>query len=97
MKKAKKGLYIGGLIGLIFFAVFGFLPGAYTGGLLGLKLAEFLWGHPIEPTTGPRILVALFMIIQVIMSGLVFVLGCATIGWIIGYLLSKPQERSKSI
>lgn len=71
----------------------GFFPGVYIGGLIGLKLVEFLWGHPIEPTTGPRMLVALFMIIQVIVSGLVFVLGCATIGWIIGYLLSKPQEK----
>jgi len=40
--------------------VFGFLPGAYTGGLFGLKLAEFLWGHPIELTSGPRILAAPF-------------------------------------
>jgi len=62
------------LIGLIFFAVFGFFPGAYTGGLLGLKLVEFLWGHPIEPTTGPRILVALFDVLP--------------IGWIVGYVLS---------
>jgi hypothetical protein len=54
--------------------VFGFFPVVYIGGLIGLKLVEFLWGHPIEPTTGPRILVALFDVLP--------------IGWIIGYILS---------
>jgi hypothetical protein len=54
--------------------MFGFLPGAYIGGLVGLKLAEFLWDHIIEPMTGPRILVALFDVLP--------------IGWIIGYILS---------
>jgi len=96
MKATKKGMYIGGLIGLIFFAIFGFLPGAYTGGgMIGLKLSESLFGHFIEPTTGPRLIVAIFMIAQVIISGLIFVVGCATIGWIIGYFLSRPQEKSK--
>ncbi len=87
----KKGAMIGALFGLILFVIIGFLPSAYTGGLIGLKLIKFLLGAMVDFSTMSRILVALLMILSVIISGAIFIVGCAMIGWIITFLLAKRR------
>ncbi len=91
MKRYKKGALIGSFVGLVVFVILGFLPSAYTGGLVGLKLAELLFGAPIEPSTGPRLLVGILMIVSVIISGALFVIGGAIVGWLISNLLEKKK------
>jgi Mg/Co/Ni transporter MgtE len=95
-RRLKKSVLAGAFVGLILFVVAGFLPSAYTGGLFGLKLAELLFGTPLEPSAGPRVLVAFWMVLSVILSGAIFVVGCAIIGWILGFLIEKKRVREKS-
>ncbi|BAU23689.1 hypothetical protein THC_1321 [Caldimicrobium thiodismutans] len=95
--RLKKSVLAGAFVGLILFVIAGFLPSAYTGGLFGLKLSELLFGTPIEPSTGPRILVAFWMVLSVIISGAIFVVGCAIIGWILGFLLEKKKIKEKNL
>lgn len=95
--KAKKGLYLGAFVGLIVFTIIGFLPSAYTGGLFGLKLAELFFGNLVKFSIAPRFLVGFFMILGVIISGAIFIIGCAIIGWLISNILeqSKAKELKK--
>jgi len=96
-KKGKKGAFLGAFLGLVIFVIIGFLPSAYTGGLIGLKLAELIFGIPIAPSTGPRLLVGILMILNVILSGAIFIIGGAVTGWIIGTLLEKKKIKEKVI
>jgi len=96
-KRGKKGALLGAFVGLVIFVIMGFLPTAYTGGLIGLKLAELIFGPPIEPSTGPRLLVGILMVLNVIVSGAIFVIGGAAAGWIIGTLVEKRKVKEKVI
>ncbi len=91
-QKMKKGALIGAFVGLVIFVILGFLPSAYTGGFIGLKLTEMLFGTPLAPSTGPRILVGLLMILNVIISGAFFIIAGAIAGWLINTLLEKKKS-----
>ncbi|MFN3407061.1 MAG: hypothetical protein ACK40E_04955 [Caldimicrobium sp.] len=92
----KKGIIIGALVGLVLFIVIGFLPSAYTGGLIGLKLIYLIFGADIiHSGIGSRIVLAFLMIISVVLSGSIFIIGCGTIGWIVGILLKRKKLREK--
>jgi len=95
-KLEKKGLMGGAFIGLILFIIIGFLPSAYTGGIIGLKLAELLFGDIIREAVGPRILVAVLIIFSVILCGAIFIIGCAAVGWILGSFLERKKVKEKS-
>ncbi|MGB9761321.1 MAG: hypothetical protein ACP5KO_02195 [Caldimicrobium sp.] len=94
-RKIKKGAFIGAFVGLVIFVILGFLPSAYTGGLIGFKLAEMLFGSPLAPSTGPRILVGILMILNVIISGAFFIVAGAIAGWMISTLLEKKKIKEK--
>ena len=97
MTKLEKKVAIGGaIVGLILFIVIGFLPSAYTGGFIGVKLAHFLFGSLLEGGIVPRILVVLLMVLSVILSGAIFILGCTVIGWIIGFIIERKKLKEKS-
>lgn len=91
---AKKGLYIGTGVGLILFVLLGFFPSAMMGGYVGLKLAELLIG-PGTAGVLVRILVALSMIGAVLVSAVVFILGGAVAGWMIGNAYQGKQQVEK--
>lgn len=91
---AKKGLYIGTGVGLILFVLLGFFPSAMMGGYVGLKLAELFMGLGTGGVLA-RILVALSMIGAVLVAAVLFILGGALAGWMIGNAYQAKQEVEK--
>lgn len=95
MKKgemAKKGLYTGAGAGLVLFALIGLLPGSFIGGVIGINVAGSIFGLPLEATVVPRIIVGASMVLGVMLAGMVFVIGSALVGWIIGHAVDNIRE-----
>lgn len=76
--------YLGAGIGLTLFAVFGLMPGAFIGGIVGLNIVSNVIDGPAMPTLLPRIFTAVGMLGGVMVAGLMFITSGATIGWLIG-------------
>ncbi|HTZ19171.1 MAG TPA: hypothetical protein VMB78_12115 [Dissulfurispiraceae bacterium] len=81
---SRKGLYLGAVVGLVLFAIIGLLPSSFIGGVLGLKIAGHIFGTPLGMELVPRMLVGLSMVLAVMVTGFVFVVGIAIIGWLTG-------------
>ncbi len=84
---AKKGLYIGAGAGLVLFAIIGFLPGSFVGGVIGLKIAGTILGSPVEASLLPRFIVGASMLLGILVSGLILIIGTSLLGWAAGYVL----------
>lgn len=81
---SNKTMLIGAGAGLVLFAIFGLLPGSFLGGVMGLNIAGTLFGYPVTSNLLPRIIVAASMLIGVMVSGIIFTVGGATLGWLAG-------------
>ena len=46
---ARKTAYIGAGAGLVLFALFGLLPGSLLGGAMGINIAGWIFGLPLDP------------------------------------------------
>jgi hypothetical protein len=98
---SKKATYVGAGIGLVLFAIFGLLPGSILGGAMGLNIAGTLFGTPVSSGVLPRIIVGMSMLIGVMVAGIIFVVGCSLIGWLLGTLIDmlrvpkKPEVEEK--
>lgn len=95
-KMADKFSYIGGGIGLTLFVIFGLLPGSFMGGALGLSLVGALFGMPVEPTLSSGIIVGVFMLIGIFISGLLFISFCTLFGWLVGTAVDRIARPKKS-
>ena len=84
---AKKGAYIGAGAGLVLFAIFGLLPGSLIGGAMGINIAGWMFGLPLEPGLISRGIVLLSMLVGVLVAGIVIVTATTTVGWLAGRLL----------
>ncbi|HDO35794.1 MAG TPA: hypothetical protein ENH07_05815 [Nitrospirae bacterium] len=73
--------------GIALFAVFGLLPGSFIGGVLGLNMAGVMFGTPVAASVLSRIVVAIGMLTGVMVTGLMFLVGGATLGWLIGTII----------
>ena len=93
---AKKGLYTGIGAGLVLFALIGLLPGSFIGGMVGLNIAGGIFGLPVGASVLSRVIVGVSMIMGVMLAGVVFVVGGALIGWLIGYVIDAVRQ-SKTI
>lgn len=93
---AKKGLYTGAGAGLVLFALIGLLPGSFIGGVVGINIAGSIFGLPLEATVVPRIIVGASMVLGVMLAGVVFVVGCALVGWLIGHAVDVIRESKAS-
>ncbi|MBF0506477.1 MAG: hypothetical protein HQL09_06550 [Nitrospirae bacterium] len=89
---AKKGLYTGAGAGLVLFALIGLLPGSFIGGVIGINVAGKIFGLPLEATVVPRIIVGASMVLGVMLAGVVFVVGSAIVGWLIGHAVDTIRE-----
>lgn len=85
----KKAAYLGAGVGLALFAIIGFLPGSFLGGVVGLNIAGSLFGTPLTSTLLPRLIVGLSMLLGILVSCLIFVVGSTTLGWLIGNVVDS--------
>lgn len=86
-KMARKGAYIGAGVGLVLFAIFGLLNGAFLGGVMGLNIAQSIFGGPLTSSIVSRMIVAASMLIGVMVAGIMFVFGSSISGWLLGVAL----------
>lgn len=84
---AKKAAYLGAGVGLALFALVGFLPGSFLGGIVGLNIAGSLFGTPLTSTLLTRLIVGVSMLLGILVSCMIFVVGSSTIGWLIGNVI----------
>ena len=81
---ARKTAYIGAGVGLALFALFGLMPGSLLGGAMGINIAGWLFGLPLQPGLISRIIVLASMLIGVLVAGIVIVTATYTVGWLVG-------------
>ncbi len=86
---ARKTAYIGAGAGLVLFALFGLLPGSLIGGAMGINIAGWLFGLPLQPGLVSRMIVLASMLLGVLVSGIVIVTASSTVGWLIGRALES--------
>lgn len=92
---ARKTAYIGAGAGLVLFALFGLMPGSLLGGAMGINIAGWLFGLPLQPGLIARVIVLASMLIGVLVAGIVMVTATSTIGWLMGKALESathPKE-----
>ncbi len=89
---SKKGLYVGTGMGLILFVLVGLLSGSLVGGLIGLKIAGFIFGAPVDGALLSRLIVAVSMIAGVFASAVIFIAGMGFLGWTTGFVLDAMRK-----
>jgi hypothetical protein len=98
---ARKTAYIGAGAGLVLFALFGLMPGSLLGGAMGINIAGWLFGLPLQPGLVARVIVLASMLVGVLVAGIVMVTATSTVGWLVGKALesgthSKETEEAKA-
>jgi small-conductance mechanosensitive channel len=91
---ARKGAYIGAGAGLVLFAIFGLLPGSLLGGAMGINIAGWIFGLPLEPGLISRAIVLLSMLMGVLVAGIVIVTATSTVGWLAGRLMEGSVRKA---
>ena len=91
---ARKTAYIGAGAGMVLFALFGLLPGGILGCAMGLNLAGWLFGLPLEPGIISRAIVLVAMLVGILVAGIVMVTAGTTLGWLVaGFWKVRPMRR----
>jgi hypothetical protein len=88
---SEKGLYIGAGAGIILFAIIGLLPGSIIGGAIGVKIATKIFGSPLGASLLPKLIVGVTMISGIVATGLVFIAGTSSAGWLIGCIIETSH------
>ena len=86
---ARKTTYIGAGAGLVLFALFGLMPGSLLGGAMGINIAGWLFGLPLQPGLVSRVIVLASMLLGVLVAGIVMVTATSTLGWLVGKALES--------
>lgn len=92
---AKKTTYIGAGAGLVLFAFFGLMPGSLLGGAMGINIAGWLFGLPLQPGLISRVIVLVSMLIGVLVAGIVMVTATSTVGWLVGKVLESGAHATE--
>ncbi len=92
---ARKGAYLGAGAGLVLFAIFGLLPGSLIGGAMGINVAGWIFGLPLEPGLISRAIVLLSMLMGVLVAGITMVTATSTLGWLLGRLVEGGAKEEK--
>jgi small-conductance mechanosensitive channel len=93
---ARKTAYIGAGAGLVLFALFGLMPGSLLGGAMGINIAGWFFGLPLEPGLVSRIIVLVSMLIGVLVAGIVMVTATSTVGWLVGKILESGTHSKET-
>lgn len=94
---ARKTAYIGAGVGLALFALFGLMPGSLLGGAMGINIAGWLFGLPLQPALISRIIVLASMLIGVLVAGIVIVTATSTVGWLVGKTLESGVHAKEGV
>ena len=92
---SNKLAYTGAGIGLALYAIFGLLYGSLLGGVVGLNIVHALFGTSLAHAVVPRIIVAVGMLTGVMVAGTIFVVGSASLGWVIGFIIDPATWSRK--
>ncbi len=65
------------------------MPGSLLGGAMGINIAGWLFGLPLQPGLVSRVIVLASMLIGVLVAGIVMVTATSTIGWLVGKALES--------
>jgi hypothetical protein len=76
----------------VLFALFGLLPGSLLGGAMGINIAGWIFGLPLEPGILSRVIVLASMLMGVLVAGIVIVTAMSTIGWLAGKVLESGMH-----
>jgi hypothetical protein len=79
---------IGAAVGFVAFLIVGLLPSILYGGWTGLVIAGAFFGHPVNMTVGPKILVGGGVVLGVVAVGALF----TVIGSVLGSLTGGAIE-----
>jgi len=90
---SRKTAYLGAGAGLVLFALFGLMPGSLLGGAMGINIAGWLFGLPLQPGLISRIIVLASMLIGVLVAGIVIVTASSTVGWLVGRVLQGSEAK----
>lgn len=90
----KKGMLTGAIVGIILFAIIGLFPSSFIGGVVGFKIAGYLFGMPVGAELLSRSIVGISMVVGVAITGLFFVAGASLIGWLLGHLGMSLRGRT---
>ena len=93
---ARKAAYLGAGAGMVLFALFGLMPGSLLGGAMGINIAGWLFGLPLEPGLLSRVIVLVSMLMGVLVAGIVIVTATSTIGWIAGKVLESGMHANEA-
>ena len=89
---AKKAGLAGAGIGLVLFAVVGILYGSLIGGTMGLGIVNSILGVAAGATLISRLVVAASMLAGIIVSGIMLLTVCSSVGWLAGYIIGMVME-----
>jgi hypothetical protein len=95
---AKKTAFIGAGAGRVLFALFGLMPGSLLGGAMGINIAGWLFGLPLQPGLVTRVIVFASMLIGVLGVGIVMVSATSTTGWLVSKVFesgTRPRENAQ--
>ena len=92
---ARKTAYLGAGAGLVLFVMFGLMPGSLLGGSMGINIAGWIFGLPLEPGLISRVIVLISMLVGVMVSGIVIVTATSTIGLLVGKILEPTRASSE--
>ena len=92
---SRKTAYIGAGAGLVLFAIFGLMPGSLLGGAMGINIAGWLFGLPLQPGLLARVIVLASMLVGVLVSGIVIVTATSSVGWLAGKVLEPGVHREE--
>ena len=93
---ARKTAYLGAGAGLVLFALFGLMPGSLLGGAMGINIAGWLFGLPLQPGILSRIIVLASMLMGVLVAGIVIVTAASSIGWLAGKVLESGMHAKEA-
>jgi hypothetical protein len=95
-KLSKNFTYVGAGVGLVLFALLGLLPGSLLGGVMGLNIVGMIFGFPVTSGVLERMIIAASMLFGVMVAAIVFVVGCATAGWLLGTAVDALRVPKKA-
>jgi len=71
------------------------MPGSLLGGSMGINIAGWIFGLPLQPGLISRAIVLVSMLVGVLASGIVIVTATSTVGWLMGKILEPGKTSVK--